>query len=74
MGCYAVHGETFWAKEMMPGKVCPLYACAINDRGYESCGDCSELPCDMFREMKDPASTDEEHEKMLKVRVEHLMD
>jgi len=71
-GCYAVQGATFWAQEMMPDKVCPLFKCAFHDRGYESCGDCDELPCAMFLNMKDPALSDEEHERMIKVRVERL--
>ncbi len=71
-GCYAVHGQTFWAIEMVSSQVCPLYDCAVNERGYESCGDCSELPCDTFRQMKDPALSDEEHEKMLQVRIDRL--
>jgi hypothetical protein len=71
-GCYAVQGSTFWAKEMMPNKVCPLFQCAFNEKGYESCGDCAELPCALFLSMKDPAITDEEHEKMIAVRVTRL--
>ncbi|MFO7617603.1 MAG: DUF3795 domain-containing protein [Bacteroidales bacterium] len=71
-GCYAVQGQTFWALEMMPGKVCPLFQCAINERGYESCGDCAELPCATFREMKDPALTDEQHQESLKERISRL--
>jgi hypothetical protein len=71
-GCYAVKGSTFWAKEMMPGKVCPLFQCAFNDRGHESCGDCLELPCKLFLEMNDPALSDEEHLKMIQVRVHRL--
>lgn len=68
-GCINVKGSTFWAIEMMPSKVCPLYDCPVNKRGYKNCGDCAELPCNTFREMKDPNSTDEEHQKMLLQRV-----
>ena len=71
-GCYAVKGQTFWAIEMMPSKVCPLVQCAVNERNYKSCGDCSELPCGVFRQMKDPALSDEDHEKMLQVRIDRL--
>jgi hypothetical protein len=71
-GCYAVQGSTFWAQEMMPSKVCPLFQCAFNDRGYESCGDCEELPCALFLQMKDPSLSDEEHQRMVGVRVERL--
>jgi hypothetical protein len=71
-GCIKVKGSTFWAKEMMPSKVCPLYDCSVNKKGYKNCGDCSELPCKMFREMKDPNSTEEQHQKSLLKRVELL--
>ena len=68
-GCKAVKGQTFWALEMMPNKTCPLYNCGVNDRGYRDCGDCTELPCKMFREMKDPNSTDAQHQESLVKRV-----
>jgi hypothetical protein len=71
-GCYAVEGSTFWAIEMMPNKVCPLFNCAINDKKFKSCGDCADLPCKTFRGMKDPNLPEEEHEKSLLKRVEAL--
>jgi hypothetical protein len=71
-GCIKVMGSTFWAKEMMPGKVCPLYDCSVNKKGYKNCGGCEELPCKMFREMKDPKSTEEEHQKSILTRVAAL--
>ena len=71
-GCHAVKGSTFWALEMMPAKVCPLYDCSVNKNGLKDCGGCADLPCKMFREMKDPNSTDEEHLRMLGVRSERL--
>jgi hypothetical protein len=57
---------------MMPDKVCPLYDCAVNRRGYNDCGDCAELPCATFLQMKDPSVSDEEHQRMVGVRVELL--
>ena len=71
-GCYAVKGSTFWAQEMMPSKVCPLFDCSVSQRGYHSCGNCAELPCATFLQMKDPNSSDEEHQKMLVIRKERL--
>jgi hypothetical protein len=68
-GCKAVKGQTFWAKEMMPTKTCPLFDCAVNQRKYSDCGDCKELPCELFLKMKDPNSTEEEHQESLKKRV-----
>jgi hypothetical protein len=71
-GCHAVKGQTFWATEHLPAKVCPLYDCSVNKRSYKDCGDCLEVPCQVFREMKDPNSTDEEHQKSLIDRVARL--
>lgn len=68
-GCIDVKGSTFWAKEMVPGKVCPMYDCAVNKKELKNCGGCSELPCKLFYDMKDPKSTDEEHQKSIGVRV-----
>jgi hypothetical protein len=57
---------------MLPLKVCPLYDCAVNQRGYKDCGECAELPCATFLQMKDPAISDEEHQRMIAVRVDLL--
>lgn len=71
-GCIQVKGQTFWAREHMPNQTCPLYQCSVNECHYRHCGDCAELPCSTFREMKDPNSTEEEHKESLKRRVETL--
>ena len=71
-GCINTKGSTFWAKEMMPGKVCPLYDCSVNKKAYTGCGKCSELPCKLFLDMKDPALSDEEQTKSVEIRVERL--
>lgn len=68
-GCRNVKGSTFWAVEMMPSKLCPLYDCAVNQRGYIDCGDCADLPCSTFLQMKDPSTSDEIHLQMIGVRV-----
>jgi len=71
-GCINVKGSTFWAKEMMPSKICPMYDCSVNKRGLTNCGGCRELPCQLFHTMKDPNSTEEEHKKSIGIRVERL--
>ena len=73
-GCRNVRGATFWAVEMMPTKVCPLYDCAVNQLCYNDCGDCAELPCATFLQMKDPSTSDEQHQQMIGVRVAMLRD
>lgn len=72
VGCIAVKGSPFWAKEMMPDKVCPLYNCPVNIKHLSNCGGCPELPCKLFYEMKDPQSTEEEHQKSIGIRVSLL--
>ncbi|HNY24508.1 MAG: DUF3795 domain-containing protein [Bacteroidales bacterium] len=71
-GCYLVLGAPFWAKEHVPGGVCPLYKCSVMDRKYAGCGQCAELPCELFKGMKDPNCTDEEHVINLRERVSRL--
>lgn len=68
-GCYNVKGSTFWAVEMMPQNVCPLFNCSVNGKAFINCGDCPELPCKMFIEMKDPNLSDKEHEENIVKRV-----
>jgi hypothetical protein len=70
-GCRAVRGSTFWAKQMMPDKTCPLYKCCAGKK-YKDCGQCKELPCKVFREMKDPNTTEAQHQKSLRDRVARL--
>lgn len=70
-GCYKVKGKTFWAEEM-PGKVCPLYFCAIHNKKLKSCGECDELPCKMFLEIRDPNISDEEYQRSIEQRVKRL--
>jgi len=68
-GCHAVKGATFWAMEMMPSKVCPLFDCSVNKKGLKDCGPCLDLPCETFLNMKDPNISDEEHQRSIGIRV-----
>ena len=71
-GCYAVRGQTFWAKQIMPEKICPLYKCAVIDKKYNNCGECPELPCKKFTDLKDPDISDERHKKSISERISRL--
>jgi len=44
----------------------------VNTRSYKSCGDCPELPCKTFHELKDPNISEEEHIKSIGTRVRAL--
>lgn len=68
-GCIAVDGKLFWAVDIFPNGICPIYNCAVNIKHYQNCGQCPELHCNLFREMKDPNMSDEEHLKSIEKRV-----
>ncbi len=70
-GCYKVGGKTFWAQEL-PDKICSLFDCSIKKKQLKNCGDCDDLPCKMFVELKDPNISEEEHKKMMEKRVRKL--
>ena len=70
-GCHQVKGMVFWASQE-PGKTCRLYKCAVIEKNYANCGSCKDLPCQMFRDMRDPSISIEEHEKGITARVLRL--
>ena len=72
LGCYKVEGKTFWAIDHLPGKICPLFDCSINQKSFSNCGDCNELPCQKFTDLKDPSISEEEHKTSIAKRVEIL--
>jgi len=72
IGCFKVKGKTFWAIDHLPEKICPLFDCSINQHSFSSCGDCYELPCKKFNDLKDPSISDEEHIDSIQKRVEIL--
>lgn len=71
-GCHAAGGETFWAKDSMPDGMCPLYKCSVIEKKYHSCGQCAELPCQKFVDLKDPAISEEQHKQSIQERVLRL--
>jgi hypothetical protein len=75
-GCGYVNGKPFWT-DQLPGRVCPLYECCRNHKQLEHCGLCTEFPCRVFLELRDPNMSDEafqqalnERQKSLKLRAE----
>ncbi len=73
-GCYNMKGQPFWTKEYTETGICPLYECAVDMSGYASCGDCAELPCSMFQNLKDPNISEKEHKEAVEKRVGVLRD
>ena len=70
-GCHRVTGKTFWA-DSFENKTCPLFDCAVNNHGLKNCSECGDLPCNKFKELKDPNITTEEHLKSINDRVNRL--
>ncbi len=71
-GCFEVSGKTFWASDINEKGICPLFDCSINKKGYKDCGQCADLPCKIFKEMKDPNISDVEHMESIEKRVYNL--
>ncbi len=70
-GCNECQGKVFHAPAKKP---CPIYACSVNKHRYVSCAECSELPCSIWKNTKDPQLSDTEFENSIKERVQNLMD
>jgi hypothetical protein len=70
--CHVIRGSTFWAKEMMPDKVCPIFKCCFINKKFINCGQCKDLPCKIFDELKDPNLSDEQHHESIRERVIRL--
>ncbi len=68
-GCNACQGRVFHAA---PGKACPIYACAANRHRLATCADCEHMPCDAWRNTRDPRMTQEAFDASVRERAERL--
>lgn len=71
--CHAIEGKPFYLADF-DLSVCPLFDCPVNQKGYTTCAECSELPCQLYYDWRDPSMSDEEHEQSIGVRVQLLKD
>jgi hypothetical protein len=69
-GCDALTGRVYWAK-FIGADVCPIFKC-VEDKKHRNCGDCPQVPCDTWVNLKDPAWSDEEHQKSIRDRLAAL--
>ena len=67
-GCRAIKGKPFYLKDF-GFETCPMYDCPINKKAYQSCAECSDLPCQIYYDWKDPSMTDEAHLNSINERV-----
>lgn len=69
-GCEQVSGKPFWT-EHIGGKPCPIYMCC-QSKNLVNCGECSELPCKIWYNLKDPSLSYEQHMESINKRVDAL--
>jgi len=70
-GCNAEEGRLFWTK-YLGLEICPIYNCCVNVKQFDHCGQCVELPCDIFFSTKDPSMSDEVFNQTMQQRMEVL--
>jgi len=70
-GCSAVHGKVWWTRHIGVD-VCPVYRCVTTEREFEHCGRCADIPCSLWKNLKDPNHSEEEHEAGIRERAERL--
>ena len=72
-GCQVCGGKPFYIKDFGVERF-PIYDCATNKRGYKTCGECAEVPCQLFYDWKDPSMSDEEHRQAIATNVSLLKE
>ncbi|WP_424358195.1 DUF3795 domain-containing protein [Methanocella sp. MCL-LM] len=70
-GCAEGNGEPFWAAHN-GFKACPIHDCCTGKEHLAHCGQCRQLPCQLFRDIRDPSMSDEQFEAGLKAREAEL--
>ena len=70
-GCFACEGKPFYIKDFGL-ETCLIYDCAVNQKGFKNCGECSELPCQIWYDWRDPEMTEEAHLQSINDRAELL--
>jgi hypothetical protein len=63
-GCLKERGRIFWTETYKGGiETCPIFECCVNGRGLLHCGQCQDLPCDIYMGLSDPNDPDIEASK-----------
>ena len=70
-GCNSIKGKVYWA-HYMGSDVCLIYNCCVNEKKMAHCGECLELPCNLYFDTRDPSISEELHKKEVLKRVEIL--
>lgn len=68
-GCRQCEGKVFHQPE---GTACAIYACTVSEKGFKHCGECAQMPCEIWMRVRDPKYSDEEFEENVRSRTEAL--
>jgi hypothetical protein len=71
-GCGEVGGKPYWT-HYIGGGPCPVYQCC-EEKAVHNCGECRELPCKLWYDLKDPSISDDEHLNSINKRVTLLKE
>lgn len=70
-GCLALQGKVHWVN-FVNLEICPLYDCPVNQHNYKTCAECANIPCQKWKDLKDPDITDEIFNEEITKRLENL--
>lgn len=71
VGCNECKGKVFHCPE---GQECAIYHFCVTERGYANCLECGDIPCDIWRNTRDPKFSDEEFEQNIAERIALLRE
>lgn len=70
-GCQSLRGKVPWAS-YTGGDTCPIYRCCAVEKSLPHCGECPQLPCDIWKRLQDPGQTDEQFQQSFEARLRAL--
>ena len=68
-GCNECEGRVFHCPQ---GKECAIYHCCVNENFYESCIECPDIPCAVWKKTRDPNMSDSEFKASISERISRL--
>lgn len=69
VGCNECKGKVFHCAD---GAECAIYNCCVTKNGFSSCIKCEKVPCDIWKNTRDPKFSDEEFAKNIAERIATL--
>lgn len=68
-GCNECKGKVFHVPK---GETCSIYECSKNHKQLKNCGECKDVPCNIWMKTRDPKFSDEEFQKNIEMRIQNL--